>query len=276
MNKKIIEKNLKKMTNNSEGSMLKLMGKESWGGNAGRWKGLPCVGANFIYDPETGEILYFENPQTIPKELKGFAEGTLRIVRDIYFEKDSTLKKIIQNGTEKCRIIDSYLPKPISEEAKENLEISIEEYNKRYGFSDIVQTQKNFSNARIFKKEEIEEAIKEADFLKKIEKALNELQTLIVTYTELSFVKDMKELTAYYKVNFNAQVTYLKEILEHIKHSQNPLIEYERNEKNITKSIRYLLNIDHNLKNKLNANNFFKALSDASTIAFKNSKAEVL
>jgi hypothetical protein len=157
MDKRVVEKNIKRMTSASDGSMYKLIGQESWGGNAGRWKGMWCSGANFVYDPETGEILYFENPQHLPKNLQDFPSGTLRIALD--------------NETNKYRIID-YFFSPKSEEAKENLEISIEEYNKRFGFSD-TPAEKRFSEARPFNTEE-ERIVKNNVFLEKVKQVLNE------------------------------------------------------------------------------------------------------
>jgi len=65
----IINKNLKLMDSGEEGGMMTLYTKESMGGLPGTYKGYPCVALNFVFDPKTGEIFYFDVPQHIPEYL---------------------------------------------------------------------------------------------------------------------------------------------------------------------------------------------------------------
>lgn len=110
----IIQHNLKKMIGCKEGEMQKLLFRESIGGNAGSFRGVSCAATNFFYDKNTGEIKYFENWQNVPHDIKNSSpEGTFRIVM-----------------TKKKKIINCYLSKDVAEEAKKNIEETVEEYNK--------------------------------------------------------------------------------------------------------------------------------------------------
>lgn len=62
-----VDRNLGKMIG---GQMWELLMKESMGGNAGVYKGKPCVCANFYYDERTGDLDFangFDKGQTAPK-----------------------------------------------------------------------------------------------------------------------------------------------------------------------------------------------------------------
>ncbi len=117
-----VKKNLEMMIGAERGQMQSLMSKESMGGNAGTEDGKPCLGANFFYDTQTGEIKYFENIQNVPWWIANkYTEGTFRIAID-------TL------NTWKPKIVNTFLKDGTSEEATRNLEQSVELYNKQYGY----------------------------------------------------------------------------------------------------------------------------------------------
>lgn len=86
----IVRLNIKKMKGNEKGDLMPLIMGESFGGNAGRYQGNPCVGANFYFDRQSGEIKYFENCQNVPDEIRNqHREGILTLVF-----KDNYLKVI--------------------------------------------------------------------------------------------------------------------------------------------------------------------------------------
>lgn len=117
-----VSKNLEMMAGSERGQMQSLISKESMGGNAGTEDGRPCLGANFFYDLQTGEIKYFENIQNVPWGIVNkYSAGTFRIAIDT-------------PNTWKLKIINTYLKEGTAKEATENLEQSVELYNKQYGY----------------------------------------------------------------------------------------------------------------------------------------------
>ena len=112
--------NLGLMKSNSQGGMVRLFNIESAGGNAKVYGRYVAAGTNFIFDSKTGEIVYFENSQDIPKEIrKNYnAYGTFRIATD-------------RKGNK--RIIEIYFEGPVSEEVKSVIKSSADTYNKRFG-----------------------------------------------------------------------------------------------------------------------------------------------
>jgi hypothetical protein len=117
-----IKKNVNLMTLDRRGGMKYLLIGESVGGNAGKWKGYTCAGANFYYDGITGEIKYFGNVQDVPQEIKEhFNAGTFRVAMDV-------------PNTVKNRIVEFMTDAPLTENAKRMIDLSIAEYNQVYGF----------------------------------------------------------------------------------------------------------------------------------------------
>ena len=112
--------NLGLMKSNSQGGMVRLFNAESAGGNAKAYGMYVAAGTNFIFDSKTGEIVYFENPQDIPKEIKKNynAYGIFRIATD-------------RKGNK--RIIEIYFEGQVSEKVKSVIKSSADEYNKRFG-----------------------------------------------------------------------------------------------------------------------------------------------
>ena len=120
--KEIVKKNLEMMTEEGEGKMFSLLCTESIGGNAGSWKGLSCACANFRYNCITGEIKYFGNYQEVPQHIReNYLEGYFRLAWDTH-------------ETRKFRVINYSLPN-YTDEAKENIRESADEFNKREGFN---------------------------------------------------------------------------------------------------------------------------------------------
>jgi len=118
----VVEKNLEKMTSNNDGDMPPLLQEESYGGNAGFWKGHSCAAANFHYNPQTGEIIVFGNIQDLPRKISdNYPSHFFRVAADFF----KTWKK---------RIIDYSTPRHATKEAGIILEETVREYNHRYGF----------------------------------------------------------------------------------------------------------------------------------------------
>jgi hypothetical protein len=103
------------MLGKKEGYMIYMLGQESMGGNAGCWHGKPCLGANFFYDGNNGEIKYFGNWPSVPEEVMKkfisteYLEGTFRVVLG-------------------GKIINLYLAEKTSDLAKQNLEETVKQY----------------------------------------------------------------------------------------------------------------------------------------------------
>jgi hypothetical protein len=118
---RIIAKNLEMMLTKKEGYMLSLISSESMGGNAGSWKGYTCVGVNFSYNQDTGEIMHFENTPDIPSAFMKYPSHFFRVAIDF---KDS-------RG---YLILDYVNPRAASEDAKKNLEETVRQYNNMSKF----------------------------------------------------------------------------------------------------------------------------------------------
>ena len=111
------------MKNNERGGMEHLLMNESFGGNAGYWHNYSCAGANFYYDKNTGEIVYFGNIPNVPKYIvENFNWHIFRVALDIKAWKE--------------HIVNYRVPKEASKTARKNLEQSVKLYNKEFGFSE--------------------------------------------------------------------------------------------------------------------------------------------
>ncbi|MBU0471633.1 MAG: hypothetical protein KKF89_05700 [Nanoarchaeota archaeon] len=91
---------------------------ESVGGNAGFWNNYPCAGVNFHYNPENGKIAFFGDYSLQKKQ--GLMEDSFRIA--------------INLDEDKLRILDYKPPEEIPINARINLRMTVEQYNKNYGF----------------------------------------------------------------------------------------------------------------------------------------------
>ncbi|MBW2993742.1 hypothetical protein KY317_04170 [Candidatus Woesearchaeota archaeon] len=139
---KIVEKNLEKMTVRGKGNMIDLLFGESYGGNAGTWQDYSCAGANFFYNPVTGEIMYFENIQHVPKDIvRNYSEHIFRLAVKFPKRRHSILnhlKHLIGMECEgfhiKYQIIDYSAPEDAAPAAQRNLEETVKVYNERHGF----------------------------------------------------------------------------------------------------------------------------------------------
>jgi hypothetical protein len=122
----VIEKNLEMMISTDEGGMIGLLFEESIAGNAGEWYGLPCSGANFVFDNQTGEIIYFQNHQSLPLKLKNKPHGVVKVALDLQRDDNRNLR------------IVSYLldEKELYGSVQKNIEESIRRFNSEYGFRD--------------------------------------------------------------------------------------------------------------------------------------------
>ena len=86
--------------------------EESFGGNAGSYKGVSCAGANFYYDKMTGEIMYFGNMQNVPEGIRNsFIHGTFRIaitkygIVENYLDELEELKSNSSSKTTTTKIV---------------------------------------------------------------------------------------------------------------------------------------------------------------------------
>ncbi len=119
-----IEKNLELMKNSERGGMQRLLMKESFGGNAGFWRNCSCAGANFYYNRKTGEIVYFENVQNVPRYIvENFNESFFIVA--------------LEPKTWKTRIINYRAPERLSARVKKNLEEAVRLYNQEFGFGEV-------------------------------------------------------------------------------------------------------------------------------------------
>lgn len=119
----IVEKNLVKIKGTKPGEMKYTLSHESMGGNAGNWKGLPCMAANFYYSKWTGEIIIFGNPQEVHPEIKeNNPIGTIIVALNLKKGKD--------------RIVNLIIEHKLSDKAKKNLDETIKVYNEKYGFKE--------------------------------------------------------------------------------------------------------------------------------------------
>ncbi|MBR9690470.1 hypothetical protein GOV08_02185 [Candidatus Woesearchaeota archaeon] len=119
----VVERNIERMLGNQKGDMIPLLLSESMGGNADYYGKYPCQAANFCYEPDTGKIMYFENPQSLPIELRGFPKNFFRLA-------------FLWQNESKYRIVKPF-PENIHEEvAQDNILKTIGVYNHRHGFAN--------------------------------------------------------------------------------------------------------------------------------------------
>lgn len=110
-------------------SISGVVSKESVGGNAGCWNGMPCAGVNFAYDPKTGLIKdYGNNAVGGERAIFCVAVPMMKISLVDRFLNDECLRKRCYRIVRLDRCDDTLEP------AKSNLECSVEEYNKKHGF----------------------------------------------------------------------------------------------------------------------------------------------
>lgn len=120
---KIVQKNLRRIIGHGEGDMLSILGNESMAGSAGSWENYPCSGANFCYDPNSGEIKYFDLFQKTPKEIKN------------KFPYRGILRVALNWDTRKFRIVGFFFKgNNINPIVKQNLDETIKLYNEKHGF----------------------------------------------------------------------------------------------------------------------------------------------
>ena len=110
--------------------MINLLKNESISGNAGEWDAVidgesykfGCMGARFLYDNK-GRIESFLDPIKGALEFYGspLNKGILRVATGWPF-------------FDKFRLVGLTLNSRTTKEAAENLDGTVEEYNKRYGF----------------------------------------------------------------------------------------------------------------------------------------------
>jgi len=126
----LIDKNLELMISNEPGGMYEVLIGESMGGNAGRFGNYLCAGANFYFNENTGEIIYFGNIQNVPDPIvDNCADGIFRVAwcmeSNKYLIIETCLDLWKHEWSEEIKI---------SEDAKNILEQSVNEFNKKYGF----------------------------------------------------------------------------------------------------------------------------------------------
>ena len=117
MDEQTVSRNLEKMLGNEEGDMTRLLGQESFGGNAGRHKGCLCAGANFYYNNETGEILYFGNDR--PERIAENPRATFKVALSI---PPNPFIKIVET---------TYHQAVPEQRVKDIIQRSVDEYNDR-------------------------------------------------------------------------------------------------------------------------------------------------
>lgn len=134
--KAIIQSNLELMISSERKGMACALRYESMGGNAGfTSEGHPCCGANFRFDRNTGEIIYFGNSQDVPAEVKNApqnAEGTFRVAFNLSRQFRSEIVEVIYQPARICGMPESIAStRSISDYARYVLLKTIEMYNHR-------------------------------------------------------------------------------------------------------------------------------------------------
>lgn len=102
--------------------MTRLLGVESWGGNAGTividGREYSCAVARGYADPESGKILTFGNPQDVPEnQRQGYAEFLFRVAAGLLL------------GT---HIVECSAGEPFTAEARKTLQNSMRHWNARF------------------------------------------------------------------------------------------------------------------------------------------------
>lgn len=121
-----VEENLFLMYSKKQGGMINLSLNESIAGTGGNiiydGRQIPCSTVNFYFESETGEILYFQNPQWVPEEIKEKGiEGFFRLAVD---------RKTFSQFIVKTRVQDST---PL---AKEVIGLTAQAYNLAWGYQN--------------------------------------------------------------------------------------------------------------------------------------------
>ena len=129
MTNEIIERSLERLIGDKEGDLLYALRKNPESMGRSHWKVYPCIGANFFYDSETGEIKFFDNytPNDKLESMHWEGEifrGTFRMAVDI--------KKF--RGAKDKRIVEYFIDPNTSETARHNIEETVMVYNERQGF----------------------------------------------------------------------------------------------------------------------------------------------
>lgn len=97
-NHKIIQTNLQLMFSVKEDGMDYLLGRESMGSNAGTFEDSPCSCANFYYNNQTGEIIYFGNYASTPLSILNYYQsGYFRVVNTQNTQKSKIIKYHVRN-----------------------------------------------------------------------------------------------------------------------------------------------------------------------------------
>ncbi len=118
-----IRKNIKQMTGVKEGQMLDSLKDESTG-NVGTHEGKTCLGINFWFDDNTGEIKRFTN-DTKPNEYKN---GQFKIIMGNLTNFEEFLKNPI--ARKYPEIVKIYYSQGASTKAKQIIALSVEIYNQ--------------------------------------------------------------------------------------------------------------------------------------------------
>ncbi len=120
----VVHKNIKVMTGEEEWQMIGKLGTESMDGNAGKHQGKPCIGANFWFDDNTGEMIVFTN-DTAPANYK---EGQFKVV----ISTPRNMTEFIKTGLARKypEIIQTYYRNGASQKAKLVIALSVELYNQ--------------------------------------------------------------------------------------------------------------------------------------------------
>lgn len=102
----ILRKNMERLLGEEEGSLNYALkhSPESMGGNAGHWRGYPCMGVNFYFNQNTGEIVYFGNTQAVPQEIRSHAHGTFRMAINFTRKLIEEIIEAKKNGVEIKRL----------------------------------------------------------------------------------------------------------------------------------------------------------------------------
>ncbi len=127
---KIVKKNIKLMQSRKRGGFIQLVLTESMGGNAGAYGKFPNIGANFFFDPNTGEIIAFGNIQEMSPEVREKYLGGFFIVALLLKDRVKDTKYYIHEVGFKGKA---------SFKARVTIKEMVREYNLAYGFDPKVE-----------------------------------------------------------------------------------------------------------------------------------------